>query len=54
MMKAIGAAAGKAIEDGNTTKSGAPIVAAMEDILGHDITAGQRNAAWAIWKERNK
>ena len=45
-------AAGQAIEDGNTIGSGAPSVEAMEDILGYDITAAQRDLAWEAWKAR--
>ena len=46
----LAAAAGKAVEDGNTVGSGAPTVEAMADILGYGITADQRDAAWAAWK----
>jgi len=34
------------------TKSGAPVVAALERVLGHDITAAERDAAWEGY-ERN-
>jgi len=44
-------AAGQAIEAGRVTGSGAPEVAAMEEILGYDVTAGQRDEAWKIWKK---
>jgi len=50
----MAAAAGQAIEDGNTISSGAPSVGAMEAILGFSITSEQRDAAWAIWKNGNK
>lgn len=50
----LAAAAGKAIEDGNTIGSGAPSVEAMVDILGYSITSEQRDAAWAACKEGNE
>lgn len=50
----MAAAAGQAIEDGNTIGSGAPSVEAMEDILGCSITSEQRDAAWVAWKNGNK
>ena len=50
----MAAAAGQAIEDGNTISSGAPSVEAIEDILGCSITSEQRDAAWATWKKGNK
>jgi hypothetical protein len=42
-----------AIEDGNTTKSGAPEVDAMEEILGENISAADRDAVWDAWKKEN-
>lgn len=39
-------AAAQAIEDGQVTASGAPSVAAMEKILGFDVTAELRDLAW--------
>lgn len=33
------------------TKSGAPIVSAIEKVLGYDITAAERDAAWAAIKK---
>nr|WP_319491808.1 HI1506-related protein [uncultured Desulfobacter sp.] len=50
----MAAAAGKAIEDGNTISSGAPSVEAMEDILGCSISSEQRDAAWTAWQAGNK
>lgn len=50
----LAAAAGQAIEDGNTIASGAPSVEAMEEILGYSITSEQRAVAWAAWKNGNK
>ena len=46
-LEELTAAAKQAIEDGNTIKSGAPSVPAMEEILGRNITPEQRNQAWA-------
>ena len=46
-------AAKKAIKAGNTIKSGAPSVEAMEDILGRKLTMEDRNQAWmAIQAEK--
>lgn len=52
-MEELTAAAQKAIEDGNTIKSGAPSVPAMEEILGRNITPEQRNQAWASFQQEN-
>ncbi len=38
----------KAIEDGKTIGSGAPDVAAMTAILKQQVTAAQRDEAWAV------
>lgn len=40
-------AASEAIAAGNVTKGGKPAVDAMEKILGRDITAADRDRAWA-------
>jgi hypothetical protein len=39
-------AAKAAIEAGKTTKDGRPTVEAIEEILGRDITAEERDEAW--------
>jgi len=47
-------AAKKAIEDGHTTGSGAPLVDAMSDILNFNVTGEMRNQAWMSIQEENK
>jgi len=47
-------AANKAIEDGNTTGSGKPLVEAMEDVLNVNVTADMRDRAWRFIQEENK
>ena len=52
-MEDIVAAAGHAINQGQVTATGAPEVKAMEEILGYDITAKERDRAWeTIQKEQ--
>jgi hypothetical protein len=38
----------RAITDGNTIKSGAPDLKAMEQILGRDVDAAERDQAWEL------
>ena len=47
-------AAKKAIEGGNTTGSGSPLVDAMSDILNFNVTGEMRNQAWMAIQEENK
>lgn len=46
--QALVMAAQQAMEDGSVTASGKPTVEAMEAILGYDITAADRDRAYAI------
>ena len=41
-------AARRAIANGNTIKSGAPDIKAMEQILGRDVDAAERDQAWEL------
>ena len=43
-------AACAAKEAGLITRTGAPKVGAMEEILGEDISSSDRDAAWAAWQ----
>ncbi len=49
-MEDVVLAAGQAIGKELVTESGAPRVDALVDILGKDVTADQRDAAWEILK----
>jgi len=44
-------AAQEAIDNGQVIGSGAPDIKAMEKILGYDISAPERDAAWEILKK---
>ena len=44
-------AVGKAVEDGNVIGSGVPSVEALEDILGCQVSAEERDEAYDIWKQ---
>ena len=43
-----------AIDNGDTIESGAPNIRAMEEILGFDITAEERDHAWETIKNEQK
>jgi len=47
-------AAQDAIDNEQTIESGAPSVKAMEEILGFDITADERDNAWETLKKENE
>ena len=56
-VKSIDAAIEKMLEDPGRddlfTRSGVPRVEAIEEILGHDINAGERDERWAAYKGRS-
>jgi len=47
-------AARKVVAAGDTIKSGAPDIKAMEKILGRDVDAAERDLAWATVSAENK
>ena len=50
----IDAACLQAAEAGHVTASGKPTVEALELLLGKDVSAAERDEAWARVEERNK